>query len=323
MPFNAAIIGCGLIAEEHLKALATIDEIVPVAYCDVDPSRAREMLARHGGRYATDAVERIFGDDSIDLVYICTHHDTHADLAIRACRAGKHVMMEKPLALTLPQCVAIGDAVEKSGVTLMTAFKLRYYPMVERARAFIENPLITIAQGMDRRWPDDYWAQDPQKGGGNLLSQGCHTMDLLYYLNRSEPVSIFAEGGSFTHPGSAVFDTMAATIRFANGRVASVALGDCGEVPYVSKFSIQLVDGLRSVHLHNRLRSGVFFDGAEQQTLVDEAEEGMLRENIALAASLVNRTPPPTGYVDGLRATTMIIRAFDAIRTGQPQTISL
>lgn len=323
MGFNAAIIGCGHIAEEHLVALAEVEGITPVAYCDIDSGRAFDFLSRHGGRFATEQPDRIFSDDSIDLVYICTHHDTHADLAVRACNARKHVMMEKPLALTLEECVQIGNAVERTGVTFMTAFKLRYYPMVQRARDFIPRPMITIAQGMDRRWPDDFWAQDPVKGGGNVQSQGCHTMDLLYYLNRSEPVSIHAEGGSFTHPESPVFDTIVATVRFANGRVASVALGDCGEVPYVSKFSIQLLDGLRSVHIHNRLRSGLFFDGTDQRSITDEREEGMLAENLALAESLRTGTPPPTGYIDGLRATTMVLRAFDSIRTGLPQEISL
>lgn len=323
MPIHAAFIGCGQIAEAHLLELAMIDAITPVAYCDIDSSRALDFLSRHGGRFATEQPERIFSDDGIDLVYICTHHDTHADLAVRACAAGKHVMMEKPLALTLEQCVSIGNAVERSGVTFMTAFKLRYYPMVERARAFLPGPMITIAQGMDRRWPDDFWAQDPVKGGGNVLSQGCHTMDLVYYLNQSEPVSIHAEGGSFTHPGSPVFDTIVATVRFANGRVASVALGDCGEVPYVSKFSIQILDGQRSVHIHNRLRSGLFFDGVDQRSITDEREQGMLAENLALAEALVNDTPPPTGYLDGLRATTMLLKAFESIRTGLPQPISL
>ena len=323
MSFRAGFIGCGQIAEEHLVALREVDGITPVAYCDIDPARAHDFLSRHGGRYATEVPDRIFGDDGIDLVYICTHHDTHADLAVRACAAGKNVMMEKPLALTLEQCVRIGDAVERSGVTFMTAFKLRYYPMVQRVRDFLPNPMLTIAQGMDRRWPDDFWAQDPVKGGGNVLSQGCHTMDLLYHFNQSEPVSIHAEGGSFTHPGAAVFDTIVATVRFANGRIASVAIGDCGEVPYVSKFSIQLLDGERTVHLHNRLRSAVFFDGATQHSLTDEREEGMLAENQALAESLRLGTPPPTGYLDGLRATTMVLKAFESITTGLPQTISL
>src|SRR5205823_10458976 len=126
---RAAIIGCGAIAEEHVQCIAQLDGIEAVAYCDVMMDRAAIFLQKYGGSYATDDAERIFRDDSVDVVYICTLHDTHAPLAIRACEAGKNVMLEKPMALTLEECYAIGEAVERSGVTLMTAFKLRYYPM--------------------------------------------------------------------------------------------------------------------------------------------------------------------------------------------------
>ena len=185
MAFQAAIIGCGAIAEEHLRALAEVEGIVPAVYCDVDPARAGGMLGRYGGRYATDSLARVLADDAVDAVYVCTHHDSHATIAEQAAAAGKHIMMEKPLALTLADCERIGQAVDRSGVTLMTAFKLRYYPMVARAYQFITAPIITIAQVMDTRWPDDFWAQDPVKGGGNVLSQGCHIIDLVCYLNRS------------------------------------------------------------------------------------------------------------------------------------------
>src|SRR5947208_14770863 len=130
MQLKAAIIGCGAIAEEHLKCLAQIDGIEAVAYCDTARARAQSMLDRYGGAYATDDVEKVFRDDGIDAVYICTYPDTHAPLVERACEAGKQIMLEKPMALTARECFRIGDAVERSGLTLMTAFKLRHYPMV-------------------------------------------------------------------------------------------------------------------------------------------------------------------------------------------------
>jgi predicted dehydrogenase len=322
MQLKAAIIGCGAIAEEHLKCLAQIDGIEAAAYCDTALPRAQSMLDRYGGMYATDDVEKVFRDDGIDAVYICTYHDTHAPLVERACEAGKQIMLEKPMALTAAECFRIGDAVERSGVTLMTAFKLRYYPMVERARTFLPNPIMTIAQVIDNRWADDFWAQDPIKGGGNVISQGCHAADMLYYLNGSEPLSVFAEGGTYNHSNPQVIDTMAATYRFTNGRIASLAVGDCGLTPYVSKFSFQMADGVKSVHLHNRLMTGVFFDGGESTTINDPDEGGMLAENHAFIHALQTGTQPPTTYRDGLRATMMILKAFDAIRTRIPQIIS-
>ncbi len=110
---------------------------------------------QYGGRYATDGSARFFRDDGIDAVYICTYHDTHSTLAIQAAEPGKHIMMEKPLALTLAECDAVGNAVEKSGVKAMTGFKMRYDPSVAKVREFIPSPVMTIAQMMDSCWPDD------------------------------------------------------------------------------------------------------------------------------------------------------------------------
>lgn len=322
MPIRVAFIGCGLIAEEHLRAIEHIDGLLSVAYCDIDRSRAERLLGLYGGSYATDDLDRLLGDDQIDAVYICTHHDSHMPIAVMACTAGKHIMMEKPLALTLEDCTVIQAAVVQSGVTMMTAFKLRYYPMVERARQFIAAPVMVIAQLMDARWPDSFWAQDPVKGGGNLLSQGVHAMDMLRYLMRSEPVRIYAEGGVFTHGGGSINDTFVATVLFENGRIASLAQSDAGETPYVSKFSFQVVDGVKSVHLHNRLKSATFFDGHTTETLFDEQELGMIAENREFLRALQTGTQPASDVRDGVCATAMVLKAFDAIRTGMPQEMN-
>jgi predicted dehydrogenase len=230
-------------------------------------------------------------------------------------------MIEKPLALTVEECYRVGEAVEKSGVKLMTAFKMRYYPMVKRAKEFIPKPLVTIAQMMDGRWPDDLWAQDPAKGGGNVLSQGCHTMDLVYYLNQSEPTRIYAEGSTMTHTNTSVIDNIAATIVFRNQSIASVTQGDSGQTPYVSKFSFQVLDGVKSAHLHDRLKKGTFFDGEKTTTLSDNEEYGFLEENRDFIRALRENAPPPIDHRDGLRATLLVLKAFEAIRTQHPQEI--
>lgn len=321
-PLQVAIIGCGSMGETHARCLSQIENVSVRAFCDAEESRAQKLRSSYGGVYATSDIDRVFADDQIAALYICTYHDTHAPLAIRAARAGKHVMMEKPLALTLEECYQVGNEVEKSGITLMTGFKMRYYPAVARAKDFLPKPVVTIGQMMDGRWPDDFWANDPARGGGNVLSQGCHTMDLVCYLNGSAPVRIHAEGGNFTHPGLQIVDNIVAAIRFENGSVASVTQGDSGQTPYVSKFSFQMTDGRRSVHLRNRLKTVTLFDGEKSDEISDPEEYGFLEENRDFVRSLLSGTPPPITHVDGLRATLLILKAFESIRTGQPQTVS-
>ena len=317
------IIGCGSVGVTHSECLAAIEDAKLVAFCDTDSSRADELRGRFGGKYATDDPARIFRDDGIDAVYICTYHATHGPLVIQAAEAGKHIMMEKPLALSLSECNRVANAVEKSGVKAMTGFKMRYYPSVAKARTFVPSPIVTIAQMMDRRWPDEFWANDPVKGGGNILSQGCHTMDLVCHFNQSEPVRIYAEGGNFTHSGLSIFDNMVATITFANGSVASVAQGDSGETPFVSKLSFQLLDGERTVHLHNRLKSAILFDGTSTRTHDDPEEYGFMEENRDFIDSLKRDEDPTISLADGVRATLMVLRAIESLETQAPQRIAL
>ncbi|MBI3111167.1 MAG: Gfo/Idh/MocA family oxidoreductase [Ignavibacteriales bacterium] len=318
---GVAIIGCGSIGEIHAQCLQSVEGARLGAFCDAFEQRAQELSRKFQGSYATTDPARIFSDDSIDAVYICTHHDTHSLLAIQAAQAGKHVMMEKPLALTLDECYRVGNAVEKSGISLMTGFKMRYYPSVARVKQFIPNPIITVAQMMDGHWPSDFWANDPIKGGGNVLSQGCHTMDLVYYLNESEPERIYAEGDNFTHDGVKIIDNIVATIRFANGRVASVVQGDSGQTPFVSKFSFQVMDGMRTAHLHDRMKTATLFDGEKVVEHTDPEEYGFQEENRDFIRALQMNQKPPITHRDGLRATLLILKAFESIRTGLPQDV--
>lgn len=108
-PFNIGIIGCGAIAREHLAAIQTIPGLKPYAYCDLHGERAESFLRDYGGSYAATSPGRLLDDPAINALYICTHHDTHTPLAVAACEAGKNVMMEKPLALTVDECTEIGS----------------------------------------------------------------------------------------------------------------------------------------------------------------------------------------------------------------------
>jgi predicted dehydrogenase len=320
---RVAIIGCGSMGEIHAGCLSRIGGVALQALCDSDLPRAQALGATYPPAYITADPERVLRDESVDAVYICTHHDTHSALAIRAAEEKKHVMLEKPLALTLRECYEVGNAVEKHGISLMTGFKMRYYPSVVRSREFLPSPLVIIAQMMDARWPDDFWANDPVKGGGNILSQGCHTMDLACHLSGSQPDRIYAEGGNFTHRGSEIIDNMVATIRFENGAVASVAQGDSGQTPFVSKFSFQLTDGRKSAHLRNRLKTVSLFDGDQMSEVTDPEEYGFQEENNDFVRSLLGKTPPPITHLDGLRATLLVLKAFESIKTGLPQNITL
>ena len=318
---NLGLIGCGALGKVHAQCVAQIPQARFTAYVDIVASAAQSCLAAFGGEYATTDVRRVFDDQRIDAVYICTHHDSHAPLAIGAAKAGKHILIEKPLALALEDCEAVAEAVKANGVILMPAFKMRFYPLVKMAHEFIPQPQVLVGQMMDNRWPDSAWAQDPIQGGANVHSQGCHTTDLLRYFAGSEPRRVWACGGTMTHPGHPCIDQCVASIQFANGHVASWIQGDAALGQFSSKFFFELFGEGRSVQLYDRLKKATFYDGQKTWTEERPEEEGFQLENREFISALTEGREPVLSAADGLQATRIVLAADKAIRTGEVRAL--
>ncbi|NLC57914.1 MAG: Gfo/Idh/MocA family oxidoreductase [Armatimonadetes bacterium] len=315
------LIGCGGLGRVHADCVSKIPEAAFLAYADLVETAAQAALRDFGGEYATTDVEKVLCDPRIDAVYICTRHDSHASLAIAAAKAGKHILIEKPLALTMAECEAVARAVEAAGVMMMPAFKMRFYPLVQKAHEFIPNPQVVVGQMMDNRWGDDHWAQDPVQGGANVHSQGCHTTDILRYFAGGEPKRLWASGGTMTHPGHPCIDQCVASIQFSSGQVAAWIQGDAATSPFVSKFFFELFGDGKSVQLYDRLKKATFFDG--QNTWIEERpeEEGFQLENREFISALLEGRPPILSAHDGIQATRIVLAADKAIRTGEVQEL--
>jgi predicted dehydrogenase len=320
-PITIGIIGCGYIGSEHAKALAQLEDNRIAAFCDVVESRAQEYRQTYGGDYATTDPHRVIADPSIQAVYVLTQHDSHADLCVEAARAGKHVLVEKPLALTVDDCLRVGRAVKETGITLMTGFKMRYYDLVLQARELMPKPLMLTMQMVDNRWPGDMWANDPIKGGGNVLSQGCHSCDLLRFMARSDPVEVYAAGANYYQP-TGVVDNLCATFKFANGTSASWVQGDCRVPSFVSKFFLQAYEMDRSITLTDRLTRMVVHSAADGVVETRSTETGFVEENRAFLRALRDGLPAPIDHRDGLLATLMVLQAFASIRSGKPEPVA-
>ena len=315
------LIGCGNLGRTHAECVSKIPQARFTAYADLVEEAAKALLDDFGGKYATTDVDRLISDDGLDAVYICTRHDSHAPLAISAAKAGKHILIEKPLALSIEDCEAVAEAVENAGVVLMPAFKMRYYPLIRKAHEFIPEPQVLVGQMMDNRWPDEFWAQDPVQGGANVHSQGCHTTDILRYLSGSEPEKIWAAGGTITHPGHPCIDQCVASIQFTNGHVASWIQGDACLGQFTSKFFFELFGGGKSVQLFDRLKKATFFDGMETRTEERTDEEGFQLENEEFVKALLAGRQPELSAHDAIQATRMVLAADRAIRTGEVQEL--
>lgn len=319
---HLGIIGCGVLGMQHAEALHRNPKARLVAFCNRSSGKAERACAKFGGEYhATDA-RRLFEDERLDAVVIATHHDSHAPLCIAAARHGKHMLVEKPLALTVDECTQIVRAVENAGVKCMVAFKLRYSPTVQRAQQLLPQPQLLVGRMVDDRWPDNHWAQDPHTGGGNIRSQGCHIVDLLCYLAGAPPVRVYAEAASLTHPRHACPDQMVATIRFENGSLASWIQGDSGTAARGSKFSLELHgEGQNAIEIYDRLKSATIRSGDRVEELHGDAEEGLQLQDDEFVDCLLRDVEPSCGPRDGWRAAVVTEACLAACRSGRSQTI--
>jgi predicted dehydrogenase len=326
------------------EADAISDELRPFArrvevhaLADVDLSKAEAFRETYGGEYATDDPERIFNDKDVDAVLIATWHDTHAPFSLAALESGKHVLIEKPMAMTENECDDIVAAVERTGLKYMCAFRCRFAKGTQDVKREIPHPQNVIAHArFNGIWPEGIWAQDPIKGGGQILSQGCHIVDLMFYLAGAEPESVHATGGVFHHSHPEVIDTINASVRFANGSVGAFLGGDGGtgslmmHHPCDCPFFVMVVDKGRSGLVIDHGQDARFESAVPESVWKPPYQSRVYTEEVgpdaasgvpdilpAFARSIINNEEPPATATDGARTTRFILKCFESARTGK------
>ena len=228
------IIGSGGIAGAHMHAYAQIPEAQVVAVCDVLPGRAHQFIERHGlegARAFTDHRAMLEGD--FDAVSVCTFNQAHHQPTVDALAAGKHVICEKPMAVTLGQAVAMADAADANKRILTIGFQSRYEPnieMVKRVAASGELGEVYYFEtggGRQRGIPGGTFVHQATAGGGAILDIGCYSIDTaMHLMDHPRPTTVSAVtaapfGGSprWREAGFDVEDFGAAWVRFESGAV--------------------------------------------------------------------------------------------------------
>jgi len=305
----------------HAEALQKIPAAQLYACCDLNERKAHTFGERFRIGTATSNPEEIFNNPKIDAVYIASTTDSHLSLFRQAAKSGKHILIEKPLALSAEQAYEIYRLSQPSQSIMMTAFKFRFYSMIQKAHQLIPDPVIASVHIVDDPWPPDFWANQPDRGGGNVISQGVHGTDLLRYLIGSEPELVFGVANNYHQP-TGVVDNLSATFRFKNGAAGNLMIGDCGTAPLVSKFMVQLSGRQGTIILVDRLTDLYFKPMHEKEVIHFHGEEdGIVQENkIFIDAILGKEHDYPTIW-DGFVAQAMIDAAIRSSKQRKAITI--
>jgi len=233
-PIGVALIGLGKVAAAHADALNAIPQARLVAAFDDAPELVSAFAERYSVRPCT-SLDDVLNDPAVEMVEICTPHPTHASLAVRAARRGRHVLVEKPLASTLADCDAMIDAAARAQVRLGVISQRRWYEPALRMHDAIEagkigKPILGTVTLLGWR-DEDYYRLAPWRGtwsgegGGVLVNQASHHLDLLLWL--MGPVAeVFGFWANLNHPYIEVEDTAVAVLRFVSGALGTITLSN-------------------------------------------------------------------------------------------------
>ncbi len=228
---QTALVGCGKVGRIHAQALASLPESDLVAVCDVELERAAALATQYDAA-AFDDVGLMLALSNVQAVSIATPHPLHAGPALLAAEAGAHVLVEKPLAASLSDCDAMLAAARQHGIKLGVISQRRWYAPVRRMKAAIDagkigRPVLGTFTMYSWREPS-YYQSDPWRGrwdtegGGVLVNQSPHMLDLLEWLMGDEVAEVSGYWANLNHPSVEVEDTAVAILRFRSGGLGSI-----------------------------------------------------------------------------------------------------
>jgi len=256
-PIRVALIGAGGFAKGiHLPNLQELkDDFSLRAVVSRTGHNAASTGKRFSADYCTTDSQEVLKDPEVDAVIIATRHDTHAALALDALRAGKHVLLEKPLALTESELGAIENFYEEakgSAPVLLTGFNRRFSSFARRIASLVQNrsnPMLINYRMNAGYIPLDHWVHGPE-GGGRNRGEACHIYDLFTFLTGSKVKSVQAMALAPTTTYYSKADNFIANIGFDDGSVASLTYTALGNAEFPKETMDIFVDGM-VISLHD------------------------------------------------------------------------
>lgn len=284
---------------------------------------AKDIGGQYGFAAAVSEPGDVIDDAEANLIVIATRHNTHASLTKQALENGKHVFVEKPLAMNDVELDEVLTAASKSAGRLAVGFNRRFSPAARTAKEFFADrhaPLSILYRVNAGRIARDSWIQDPVEGGGRIGGEVCHFIDLMQFLTDSVTTRVFAESTASRDAAAIDADSVFITLKFAdgsNGSIAYLAEGDVG----LAKERIEVFGEGKSCVIDDFRRVTTYRNGRETTTRSRGQDKGQAEEIKQLCSMVLSGGPAPIALVDLAATTRATFRILDALRTGSPQEV--
>ena len=315
---NLGVFGAGNFASAvMLPAVKKISGMNLVGIVSGSGLSAHHAARKFNFSYATDDEARILSDPNINTVAVLTRHHLHADQVIAALQAGKHVFVEKPLAINREQLSAIKAQLIKTENALLTAgYNRRFAPLAQQLAAFIadrKEPLVAHYRVNAGYIPLTHWLHDPAEGGGRIIGEGCHFVDFLTFLAGQSPVSVTAH--TIPEAGRYLEDNIVITFNFPDGSLGTLSYLANGDKAFpkerVEVFAsgrIAVLDDFRALEMVQNGSRKVVRSRFRQ----DKGHRAIWE---AFSQAITQGGPPPIPYEQIFGVTETTFAAVMALRT--------
>jgi len=310
-------VGAGWFLRTHrLPALAQSERLRLAGVVSANGASARQLSEKNGGSFAGTDLDEALQRSEVDAALIATRHRLHVPQALAAIEAGKHVLVEKPLAIDAAGLRALADALRRHPVRLSVGFNRRHAPLAKELRALFAqrtSPLHGTYRMNAGRLPHEHWINDPEEGG-RIIGEACHAFDFVNFLVGTDPVAVQAM--SLRSPDRTVHDddNLSATVSYADGSLFTVLYSTAGPDKFPKEQIEVLAPGLAATLVDFR---DLAWTGARRgQKTLRMPDKGFAEELEAWAAFLRGETSDSVDFNAGAMSTWLTLRALESAKTG-------
>lgn len=320
---HLGVIGAGSYAQTMLLPNFKTEAVDFRAVATATGRSAHDLAGRYNFDYCAANADEVINDEKVNLVVIATRHDLHAEFARRALERGRHVFVEKPLALTDKELDDVMSVAQSSAGSLNVGFNRRFSPLALAAKQFFgerQDPLSINYRINAGRIPREHWIQDSREGGGRIIGEVCHFIDLMQFLTGSVTTRVYAESIASRNHQIVNEDSLFITLRFAdgsNGSIAYIAEGDKAmpkeRIEIFGQGQSYVIDDFRSTLAYRK--------GREKKTRLSAQDKGQANEVRALCKMVLEGKSGLISLDDLAATTRATFRILDSLHTSQAMSV--
>lgn len=331
---KVAVFGCGAIAQRrHIPEYAENQHVELVAFADPNLERAQEMVELYGGK-AYASYEEILANEEIDAVSVCTPNYLHAPMTIAAANAGKHVLVEKPMACSIEEAEQMIEAAHKNNVYLMVGHNQRLMPPHVKAKEILDSgklgKVLTFRTSFGHPGPegwsvdgaDSWFFRKEEAIMGAMGDLGVHKSDFIRYLLNDEVADVASFIGTLHKEGTEVDDNATCLLRMKSGAIGTLVAswtqyrgGDNSTILWCEN-GVMKIGTVEGNEVIVELTDGTVetYQVGMMSTNEKQVPSGVID---AFVESITTNTPPTISGEEGLRAVKVILGAFESQKTGR------